>query len=108
MKTFFPICPTSEPTAPAAPLTNKISSPFFYCPKVKFQKYKNNRLKEYEKIILDGYLLCYHKDFEDISLLSKIKNSRGFQYILSGGNKSQKDIVRFINYCKSFVPHVFL
>ena len=83
-------------------ILKKISSPFFYCPKVKFQKYKNNRLKEYEKIILDGYLLCYHKDFEDISLLSKIKNSRGFQYILSGGNKSQKDIVRFINYCKSF------
>ena len=84
-------------------LVNKISDlPLFYCPKIKLQKYHNHRLKEYEKIILEGYLLCYHKDFEDESFLSSLKNTKGFEYILSGGKKSQQDIIRFINYCKGF------
>ena len=78
------------------------SSPFFYCPKMKLQKYHNKKLKEYEKKILEGYLLCYHKDFKDLSILSQIKKVRGFQYMLFGGLESQKDIIRFIEYCKKF------
>jgi len=84
-------------------LIKKISAlPLFYIPKIKLQKYQNNKLKEYEKVVLDGYLLCYHKDFKDTSILSVLKNTKGFEYVLPGGKKSQQDITQFINYCKKF------
>ena len=59
-------------------------------------------VRSFLQVILEGYLLCYHKNFEDESLLSSLKNTKGFEYILSGGKRSQQDIIRFINYCKEF------
>jgi|TARA_B110000438_G_scaffold288371_1_gene321736 hypothetical protein len=84
-------------------LIKKISAlPSFYIPKIKLQKYQNNKLKEYEKVVLDGYLLCYHKDFEDTSILSRLKSTKGFEYVLTGGKTSQEDITQFVNHCKKF------
>lgn len=76
--------------------------PTYYCPKIKIHKYINNRLKEFEKFLLEGYLLCYHKKFEDNFFLTQLKNIKGLEYILPGAKKNQKDIIRFVNYCKSF------
>ncbi len=76
--------------------------PTYYCPKIKIHKYINNRLKEFEKFLLEGYLLCYHKKFEDNFFLAQLKNIKGLEYILPNVKKNQKDIIRFVNYCKSF------
>ncbi len=76
--------------------------PRFYCPKIKLQKYHHNHLKEFEKIILDGYLLCYYKEFENKLLFNQLNNIEGSDYILSGSKENQKDIIKFINYCRSF------
>ena len=62
----------------------------------------NTPFKEFEKILLEGYLLCYHKDFESNILLAQLKNIKGWEYMLSGNRENQKDIIRFINCCKSF------
>ena len=78
------------------------SIPQFYYPKIKLQKYYKNQFKEFEKILLEGYLLCYHKDFESNILLTQLKNIKGWEYMLSGSRENQKDIIRFINCCKSF------
>ena len=78
------------------------SIPKFYYPKIKLQKYYNNQLKEFEKILLEGYLLCYHKDFENKLFLTQLKNTKGSEYVLPGSKENQKDIIRFIDCCKSF------
>ena len=49
--------------------------PTYYSPKIKIHKYINNRLKEFEKILLEGYLLCYHKKFEDNLFLEQALNN---------------------------------
>lgn len=74
----------------------------FYYPKIKLQKYYNNQLKEFEKILLEGYLLCFHKNFENKLFLNQLKNTKGLECLLSGYKENQKDIIRFINCCKSF------
>ena len=65
--------------------------PTYYCPKIKIHKYINNRLKEFEKILLEGYLLCYHKKFEDnfgrgwgvrIYVITESNNKQYREYIL--------------------------
>ena len=40
--------------------------------------------------------------FEDNFFLEQLKNIKGLEYILPGAKKNQKDIIRFVNYCKSF------
>ena len=32
----------------------------FYIPKIKYQKYVQNRLKTFEKFVLENYLICNH------------------------------------------------
>jgi len=75
--------------------------PEFYNPKIKYEKYVNNKLKTFEKNILDNYLICRHKKFEDKKLMSLLKNARGIRYFLNGLEFNQKEIVNFINFCKS-------
>ena len=76
-------------------------SPEFYIPKIKYEKYLNNKLKVYKKDILENYLICRHEKFSDPKIINLLKNSRGLNYFLNGFRYNQKEIYNFIDYCKS-------
>ena len=73
----------------------------FYSPKIKYQKYIHNKLRIYNKNILDNYLFCKHKNFDDNQTISRLKNSRGLVYFLRNCESNQKELENFINFCKS-------
>ena len=75
--------------------------PEFYNPKIKFEKYINNKLKKFEKNLLDNYLMCRHYKFNDTAVINLLKNSRGLTYLLNGHEFNQKEISNFIKFCKS-------
>ena len=75
--------------------------PEFYNPKIKYEKYINNKLKIYKKDILDNYLFCWHDKFNDKKKINLLKNSPGVIYFLQGYQSNQKDLKSFINFCKS-------
>ena len=77
-------------------------SPQFYCPKIKYEKYIRYKLRSYEKFILENYLICYHPKFNDTNIINKLKYAKGLSYFLKGFNKSQKEIIEFINHCKKY------
>ena len=75
--------------------------PEFYNPKYKYELYINNKLKTFEKNILNNYLICKHNKFKDNKIISLLKNSRGLIYFLSGSEFNQKELNNFVNFCKS-------
>jgi len=75
--------------------------PEFYSPKIKYTKYLKNKLKFYEKKILDDYIICKHDKFCDNALVNILKNSRGLIYFLQGNEFNQKELCKFIKFCKS-------
>ena len=75
--------------------------PEFYSPKYKYQKFINNKLKQFETKILSNYLICRHEKFSDPHVISLLKNTRGLNYFLKGSEFNQKAIIKFINFCKS-------
>ena len=58
--------------------------PEFYNPKIKYEMYIKNKLKVFEKNILDNYVICKHEKFNDRTLINVLKNSRGLSYFLNG------------------------
>ena len=75
--------------------------PEFYNPKYKYERYINNKLKTFEKNILNNYLICKHNKFKDHKIISLLKNSRGLIHFLSGSEFNQKELNNFVNFCKS-------
>jgi len=71
-----------------------------YIPKVVVQKYKNNKLINKEFNLLNDYLFCFHKDFENPETIGKLKFSRGLKYFLDGFARTQNEIKKFIKICK--------
>ena len=49
--------------------------PEFYSPKMKIEKYVNNKLKIFEKNILDNYLICKHTKFRDRTLRADVREA---------------------------------
>ena len=74
----------------------------FYSPKITYSKYSKNKFKKFDKFILENYIFCFHKNFNDIGIINRIQFIRGVQYILNGHKQNQNEIKEFINYCKSF------
>ena len=74
--------------------------PLIFRPKIKYEKFVKNKLHLLEKDILGDYLICYHKKFQDVSMLGILKNLRGLKYFLSDSKINQKEIISFIEYCK--------
>ena len=56
----------------------------FYIPKIKYQKIINNKIRTFEKSILEDYLICYHPKFESLQTLNKLKYTRGLNFFLNG------------------------
>ena len=75
--------------------------PEFYNPKIRYERYIKNKLKVFEKNILENYLICKHDKFSDRALINVLKNSRGLTYFLSGYEFNQKELDKFIKFCKS-------
>ena len=72
-----------------------------YIPKISYNKYFYNKIKHFEKPLLGDYFLCFHKKFLQNDIVNNIKYLRGLNCILTGFKNDQKDICKFIKYCKS-------
>ena len=71
-----------------------------YSPKFHIQKYKNNKLVNKEFHLLDNYLFCFHKNFENQQTINRLKFTKGLKYFLGGFSQSQEEIKKFIHKCK--------
>ena len=82
-------------------LSNKLGKDFkIYFPKLRIQRYKNNKLITKEFNLLGDYLFCFHKNLENQKTLNSLKFVRGLKYFLEGFTGSQNDIEKFIEKCK--------
>ena len=75
--------------------------PIIFRPKIRYQKFIRNKIKFFEKDILDDYLICFHRKFSNTKMLEILKNSRGLKYFLIDSQINQKEIIDFINLCKN-------
>ena len=78
----------------------------FYIPKVKTQSFKKNRLKDNERYVLEDYIFCYNKKFEDIKIFQSLQFVKGLKYFLQGCINEQKSIKNFVEYCKSYEDEI--
>ena len=83
-------------------LKDKIGeSVIFYTPKIKLQYVKKNKIFNKVKFILNDYMFCYHKNFEDKNFLEILKYTKGVKYLIPNYKETQKEIYNFITKCKS-------
>ena len=84
-------------------LAKKVGSNIeFYQPKIEYHRYFGDKIKRFEKLILENYIFCYHKRFQKSSFVNQVKFLKGLEYFLHGYNLNQDNIIKFIKYCKSF------
>ena len=74
----------------------------FYQPKLGYYKYFGDKNKKCEKFVLENYIFCYHQKFNKSNFLNGIRFLKGLDYFLDGNNQNQKQIIKFIEYCKSY------
>ncbi len=72
-----------------------------YIPKLRIQKYRNNKLINKDITLLGDYLFCFHKNLKFEKVLNTLKFSKGLKYFLNGFIESQKEIEEFITKCKN-------
>ena len=75
--------------------------PLIFRPKIRYQKLIRNKLKFFENDVLGDYLICYHKKFINVKILSFLKNLRGLKYFLKDSYNNQNEIINFVDYCKN-------
>ena len=75
--------------------------PEFYNPKIKYERFVNNKLRTFHKNILENYIICKHHKFNDSKIINLLKNSRGLIYFLNGHEYNQEELSFFIKQCKS-------
>ena len=78
-------------------LSNNVT---FYQPKVKISLYKNNKLINKSRPLLNNYLFCFSSNFNSSHNLNNIINTRGLKSLVGDCSNSQKEITDFINFCK--------
>ena len=74
----------------------------FYHPKIEYHKYLKNKLKKFEQYILENYVFCYNENFKQTSFVNKARYIKGLEYFLNGYHQNQNEIIKFIEYCKTF------
>ena len=83
-------------------LKKKLDEDFkIYIPKLRIQKYKNNKLINKEINLLGDYMFCFHEKLECKKTIDSLRFTRGLKYFLEGFVESQKDIEGFIRKCKN-------
>ena len=81
-------------------LSHKASNVKFYVPKIKISFFKNKKIYNKERSLLNGYLLCFSKDFSNPIFMNNISGIKGLTYFLKGENLYQREILKFIESCK--------
>ena len=71
-----------------------------YIPKLRIQKFQNNKLKSKEINLLGDYIFCFHSNLKEQKIVNSLRYTRGLKYFLDGFNQSQKEIEKFIEKCK--------
>ena len=61
----------------------------FYIPKIKLKKFLKKKIYFKESFLLGDYLLCFHKDFSKISVLTSLQYCKGLKYFLAHFINSQ-------------------
>ena len=74
----------------------------FYYRKIEYYKYLGNKVKRFEKYMLENYIFCYHAKFKKTTFVNEVKFLKGLEYFLEGYNQNQNNIIKFIEYCKIF------
>jgi len=74
----------------------------FYCPKIEYNQYTNNKFKRLEKFLLGNYIFCYSSNFNNSIFLNKLRFIKGLEYFLNGYCQNQEEIKEFIKYCRKF------
>ena len=74
----------------------------FYLPKIEYTKYSGDRAKRFEKFILENYIFCYHDKFKTTNFTNEVRFLRGLEYFLGGCHQNQKNIIKFVEYCKTY------
>ena len=72
-----------------------------YIPKLRIQKYKNNKLINKEFDILGDYMFFFHRKLGCKNTINSLSFTRGLKYFLEGFNESQDEIEKFIVKCKN-------
>ena len=84
-------------------LSGKIGNDIkFYQPKIEYHKHFGNKVKRFEKFILENYIFCYHEKFKKFSSVNEVKFLKGLEYFLEGYIQNQNNIIKFIEHCKTF------
>ena len=66
-------------------LSRKLGKDFkIYIPKLRIQKYKNNKLVNKDINLLGDYLFCHHKKLESKNTLNSLRFVVGLKYFLDG------------------------
>ena len=71
-----------------------------YIPKIRIQKFQNNKLKSKEINLLGDYMFFFHKNLKEKKIINSLRYTRGLKYFLNVFNQSQKEIEKFIEKCK--------
>ena len=74
----------------------------FYQPKIEYHRYFGDKIKRFEKLILENYIFCYHAKFKKPNSVNEVKFLRGLEYFLEGYKRNQNNIVKFIEHCTAF------
>tara|TARA_B100001989_G_C24482419_1_gene435164 strand:- start:516 stop:989 length:474 start_codon:yes stop_codon:yes gene_type:complete len=73
-------------------LSEKLKGVSFYFPKIKE--------KDLNKNLLGNYVFCNHKLFSDRNFKLSLNYTKGLEYFLNYDFTNQKEIIKFISYCK--------
>lgn len=68
----------------------------FYEPKVFYNCNNSKKIKK----ILGNYIFCFNKNFKDNNILESVSNLKGLRYFLRDFKNSQRNIMKFIDFCK--------
>ena len=74
----------------------------FYNPKIVYYKNFKNKIKKFEKFILENYIFCHHRKFANSNAINEIQFIKGLQYFLTGHIQNQDEIIKFIRNCQAF------
>ncbi len=71
-----------------------------YVPKLKIQKFKNNKIIEKNLDLLGDYIFCFHKNFTTPGTINQLKYMKGLKYFVQGFFSAQDEIESFVSKCK--------
>ena len=82
-------------------IKKKLPTIKFYTPKILIQKLRKKTIKHSDFFILEDYIFCFNKEFENINKKIELNYIKGLKYFLIDSKNYQKQIIDFINCCRS-------